>query len=163
MYWSDVLPWASTTPLLTFTGFRPASRIARSEAAPPGRSIAHFSHVPLVSSYHLEGLGTPAVFKDAAGSAARVTARGNPVLDGHDGAALFVPFGDIPLYDAVRQWLHAFCKHAVERHTGLLTDAADEAERDNPVHLREDERGGDFQRAAVLAGGKSRARNGDAG
>ena len=58
-----------------------------------------------------------------------------PVLDGHDGAALFVPFGDIPLYDAVREWLHAFCKRAVERHAALLTEVADEAERGNRVHL----------------------------
>jgi DNA primase len=173
--------------------------------------------VPLVSSYHLEGLGTPAVFKEkwkpekvphtmstvdvlmphgehhlylaltdnavlwlahrgavgmlswtpsprdpACVGYARILLRrcnaateadlksalealramlresrleGIPVLDGHDGAALFVPFGDIPLYDAVRQWLHALCKHAVERHTELLTDAADGAERGNRVHL----------------------------
>ncbi len=58
-----------------------------------------------------------------------------PVLDGHDGAALFVPFGDIPLYDAVREWLHAFCKRAVAQHTGLLTEARDPAERGNRVHL----------------------------
>jgi bifunctional non-homologous end joining protein LigD len=58
-----------------------------------------------------------------------------PVLDGHDGAALFLPFGDIPLYDAVREWLHAFCKRAVERHGELLTEAADVEERGNRVHL----------------------------
>jgi DNA primase len=58
-----------------------------------------------------------------------------PVLDGHDGAALFVPFGDVPLYDAVREWLHAFCKRAVERHAELLTEAADEEERGDRVHL----------------------------
>lgn len=58
-----------------------------------------------------------------------------PVLDGHDGAALFVPFGDIPLYDAVRAWLHAFCKRAVERHAALLTEVAHEEDRGDRVHL----------------------------
>jgi DNA primase len=179
--------------------------------------VKNFPHVPLVSSYHIEGLGKPAVFKEtwkpdkvphtmstvdvltprgehhlylaltenavlwlahrgavgmlswtpsprdpasveyarillrrcnaateadlkAALEALRAMLRESrlesiPVLDGHDGAALFVPFGDIPLYDAVREWLHAFCKHAVERHTTLLTEAVDEAERGNRVHL----------------------------
>jgi DNA primase len=58
-----------------------------------------------------------------------------PVLDGNDGAALFVPFGDIPLYDAVREWLHGFCNRAVERHEALLTVAAEVEERGNRVHL----------------------------
>ena len=178
---------------------------------------ADFPHVPLVSSYHVEGLGKPAVFKetwkpekvphtmsavdvltvrgehhlylgltenavlwlahrgavgmlswtpsprdpDCVGFARILLRRSNkateadlksalealrallrdaglqaiPVLDGHDGAALFVPFGDIPLYDAVREWLHVFCKRAVERHPDLLTEAADEAQRGNRVHL----------------------------
>ena len=42
-----------------------------------------------------------------------------PMLDGHRGAALFVPFADIPLYDAVRAWLHALCNRAAERHPAL--------------------------------------------
>ncbi|MDP9024048.1 MAG: hypothetical protein M3N13_01560 [Candidatus Eremiobacteraeota bacterium] len=57
------------------------------------------------------------------------------MLDGHDGAALFVPFGDVPLYDAVREWLHAFCKRAVERYAELLTEVADETARGDRVHL----------------------------
>ena len=57
------------------------------------------------------------------------------MLDGHDGAALFVPFGDLPLYDAVREWLHAFCARAVERHPALLTEAAHEEDRGDRVHL----------------------------
>jgi DNA primase len=58
-----------------------------------------------------------------------------PVLDGHDGAALFVPFGDLPLYDVVREWLHAFCTRAVERHPALLTEAAHAEDRGDRVHL----------------------------
>jgi DNA primase len=177
----------------------------------------NFPHVPLVSSYHLEGLGKPAVFKEtwkpdkvphtmstvdvltsagehhlylaltenavlwlahrgavgmlswtpsprdpacveyarillrrsnaateadlkAALEALRALLRESrleaiPVLDGHDGAALFVPFGDIPLYDAAREWLHTFCKRAVAQHPELLTEVADHAERGNRVHL----------------------------
>lgn len=58
-----------------------------------------------------------------------------PVLDGHDGAALFVPFGDLPLYADVREWLHGLCRRAVTRHAALLTEAPDEKERGDRVHL----------------------------
>lgn len=187
--------------------------IAHYERAAP-LMAADFPHIPLVSSYHPNGLGTPATFKfvwpeglphtmspvqvttpsgkhpylgltenailwlahrDAVGFLswtpspldpervgyarillARCGTAGEeelkqallamramlaacglqaiPVLDGHRGAALFVPFGDLPLYDAVREWLHALCQRAVERHAELVTIAA-EAERGNRVHL----------------------------
>ena len=177
---------------------------------------ANFSHVPLVSSYHPQGLGTPAVFKQwwKAGElppsmpAVDVVSHGEhhtyialtvnsvlwlahrgavgmmswtpsprdpecvayarilmrlcgtakkddlkyallalqtllresrleaiPMLDGHQGAALFVPFADIPLYDATRAWLHSLCNRAAERHPELLTVAAHDADRGNRVHL----------------------------
>ena len=60
--------------------------------------------------------------------------RAVPVLDGHDGAALFVPFGDLPLYDDVRAWLHRLCASAAERHPALLTCAPNEQAGDR-VHL----------------------------
>lgn len=58
-----------------------------------------------------------------------------PVLDGHDGAALFVPFGDRPPYAEVREWLHVLCGRAVERHAALLTVVHDQAQRGDRVHL----------------------------
>jgi len=58
-----------------------------------------------------------------------------PMLDGHEGAALFVPFADIPLYDAMREWLHSVCNRAAERHPRLLTVAEHDADRGNRVHL----------------------------
>jgi len=45
-----------------------------------------------------------------------------PVLDGVDGAALFIPFQDAPAYDAVRTWLHAVVASAVAAHPTLLTE-----------------------------------------
>jgi len=177
---------------------------------------ANFSHVPLVSSYHPQGLGTPPVFKQrwktgelpASMAAVDVVSHGEhhtyialtenavlwlahrgavgmmswtpsprdpecvayarilfqlsgtakkedlnyallalrtllresrleaiPMLDGHQGAALFVPFADIPLYDAMRAWLHSLCNRAAERHADLLTVAAHDADRGNCVHL----------------------------
>ncbi len=44
-----------------------------------------------------------------------------PVLDGRDGAALFVPLADAPEYEAVRLWLHAVANAAAERNAALLT------------------------------------------
>lgn len=177
---------------------------------------ANFSHVPLVSSYHPQGLGTPAEFKQwwkpgelpASMSAVDVVSHGQhhtyialtvnavlwlahrgavgmmswtpsprdpecvayarilfrlsgtakkedltyallamrtllresrletiPMLDGHEGVALFVPFADIPLYDAMRAWLHSLCNRAAERHPDLLTVAEHDADRGNRVHL----------------------------
>ncbi len=43
------------------------------------------------------------------------------VLDGRHGAALFVPFADLPAYEAVRDWLHAVARAAAERKPALLT------------------------------------------
>ena len=44
-----------------------------------------------------------------------------PVLNGTDGAALFIPFNDCPTYDAVREWLHGVAAQAVERNPQLMT------------------------------------------
>jgi bifunctional non-homologous end joining protein LigD len=57
-----------------------------------------------------------------------------PVLDGHHGAALFVPFADAPAYDDVRAWLHRVCLAAAERHATLLTCGKTEEAGDR-VHL----------------------------
>ena len=57
-----------------------------------------------------------------------------PVLDGHHGAALFVPFADAPAYDDVRTWLHGVCATATERHPALLACAKREEAGDR-VHL----------------------------
>jgi DNA primase len=43
------------------------------------------------------------------------------VLDGRHGAALFVPFADLPTYEAVRLWLHAVANAAVAQCPTLLT------------------------------------------
>lgn len=43
-----------------------------------------------------------------------------PMLDGPDGAALFVPLSDAPTYEAVRGWLHELVGHAIEKHPTLL-------------------------------------------
>jgi bifunctional non-homologous end joining protein LigD len=65
----------------------------------------------------------------------QVGLRAVPVLDGHRGAALFVPFADAPAYDDVRAWLHRLCGGAAEQHTALLTCAHAVAERGDRVHL----------------------------
>ena len=57
-----------------------------------------------------------------------------PVPDGHEGAALFVPFGDAPLYEDVRAWLHRLCAKAAEKHPALLTCAKPDEAGDR-VHL----------------------------
>ena len=77
-----------------------------------------------------------------------------PMLDGHQGAALFVPFSDIPLYDAVRLWLHSLCNDAAARHPTLLTVAEHDADRGNRVHLsvRKDAVGGFSSLPYSLAG-----------
>jgi DNA primase len=43
------------------------------------------------------------------------------ILDGRHGAALFVPFADLPAYEAVRLWLHAVANAAAEHSPALLT------------------------------------------
>jgi DNA primase len=43
------------------------------------------------------------------------------VLDGARGAALFVPFGDLPTYEAVRPWLHQIAEKVVARNAALVT------------------------------------------
>jgi DNA primase len=58
-----------------------------------------------------------------------------PVLDGHEGAALFVPFADAPAYEDVRAWLHRICNGAAEKHAALLTCAHAVEERGDRVHL----------------------------
>lgn len=58
-----------------------------------------------------------------------------PVLDGHEGAALFVPFADAPAYEDVRAWLHRVCNGAAEKHATLLTCAHAVEERGDRVHL----------------------------
>ncbi|MBV8370852.1 MAG: hypothetical protein JO036_18210 [Candidatus Eremiobacteraeota bacterium] len=60
--------------------------------------------------------------------------RAVPVLDGDAGAALFVPFADLPLYEDVRAWLHRLCNAAAEKHPALLTCAKKEQAGDR-VHL----------------------------
>jgi DNA primase len=44
-----------------------------------------------------------------------------PVLNGVDGATLFIPFSDVPSYDAVRAWLHEIASAAVARDATLYT------------------------------------------
>ena len=44
-----------------------------------------------------------------------------PVLNGVDGATLFIPFSDVPSYDAVRTWLHEVASEAVTRNAALYT------------------------------------------
>jgi DNA primase len=44
-----------------------------------------------------------------------------PVLNGVDGATLFIPFSDAPSYDAVRTWLHEVASKAVTRDATLYT------------------------------------------
>ena len=87
---------------------------------------------------------------------------GIPVLDGHDGAALFVPFGDMPLYDAVREWLHVLCAEAVELYARTAHRSPARSRPRRPrAPFGEDERGGTIQRAAILARWRSEARHGD--
>jgi DNA primase len=57
-----------------------------------------------------------------------------PVLDGFKGAALFVPFGDVPLYPDVLDWANELCGAAVKRLPELLTIAKKD-ERGDRVHL----------------------------
>jgi DNA primase len=52
---------------------------------------------------------------------ARRGARAIPVLDGRDGAALFVPLADEPEYEPVRTWLHAVANAAAAGNPALLT------------------------------------------
>jgi DNA primase len=44
-----------------------------------------------------------------------------PVLDGGEGAALFIPFADAPDYVSVRAWLHRIADEAVSHDASLLT------------------------------------------
>ena len=44
-----------------------------------------------------------------------------PVLDGGQGAALFIPFSDAPDYVSVRTWLHTIANEAVASNVALLT------------------------------------------
>jgi DNA primase len=43
------------------------------------------------------------------------------VFDGARGAALFVPFRDLPRYEAVRPWLHTVAAKVVARNPSLVT------------------------------------------
>ena len=65
-----------------------------------------------------------------------LTARGAqavPVLDGRHGAALFLPFADLPAYADVRHWLHGVADAAVaERPALLATEPKPSAAR---IHL----------------------------
>jgi DNA primase len=65
----------------------------------------------------------------------QVGLRAVPVLDGHQGAALFVPFADAPAYEDVRAWLHGLCNGAAEQHASLLTCAHAVEQRGGRVHL----------------------------
>jgi DNA primase len=44
-----------------------------------------------------------------------------PVLNGVDGATLFVPFSDVPTYESVRAWLHGIANLAVQHNPTLCT------------------------------------------
>ncbi|MBV9439134.1 MAG: hypothetical protein JOZ24_03995 [Candidatus Eremiobacteraeota bacterium] len=44
-----------------------------------------------------------------------------PLLDGYVGAALYIPFSDVPAYMPVRAWLHRIADTAVARNATLLT------------------------------------------
>jgi DNA primase len=56
------------------------------------------------------------------------------VYDGGTGAAIWVPFGDSPIYDDVRTWLHAQCARAVLRNPKTVT-LEPNSHGGPPVHL----------------------------
>ena len=57
-----------------------------------------------------------------------------PVLNGVDGATLFIPFSDAPSYEAVRTWLHEVASEAVTRNATLYT--TDVHDRTSPrIHV----------------------------
>ena len=57
-----------------------------------------------------------------------------PLLDGFDGAALWIPFADAPDYVALRAWLHAIVSELEARHPTLVTTAPP-AERGDRVFV----------------------------
>ena len=44
-----------------------------------------------------------------------------PVLDGHAGMALWVPFADAPYSEPLRAWLHQLCARVIAKHPRLVS------------------------------------------